>query len=144
MITVQACAGMPNPSQPRKYNKSVMFATVATVIALAAIYTQEALGFSTQDSIKLILLVNVTAAAGADPADLSRKLAAAADQLVAERNVRIDRAEEIRVDRALEWSLRLEDRAPVNRRVVHQRLQRVQTVEQEVWTHLVFQRLISG
>jgi UMF1 family MFS transporter len=40
-------------------------AGVQTVIALAAIYTQEALGFSTQDSIKLILLVNVTAAAGA-------------------------------------------------------------------------------
>lgn len=40
-------------------------AGVQTVIALAAIYTQEALGFSTQDSIKLILLVNVTAAGGA-------------------------------------------------------------------------------
>lgn len=40
-------------------------AGVQTVIALAAIYTQEALGFTTQDSIKLILLVNVTAAIGA-------------------------------------------------------------------------------
>jgi UMF1 family MFS transporter len=40
-------------------------AGVQTVIALAAIYTQEALGFSTADSIKLILLVNITAAAGA-------------------------------------------------------------------------------
>ena len=40
-------------------------AGVQTVIALAAIYTTQALGFSTQDSIKLILLVNITAAAGA-------------------------------------------------------------------------------
>jgi UMF1 family MFS transporter len=40
-------------------------AGVQTVIALAAIYTEQALGFSTQDSIKLILLVNLTAAAGA-------------------------------------------------------------------------------
>jgi UMF1 family MFS transporter len=40
-------------------------AGVQTVIALAAIYTQEALGFTTEDSIKLILLVNITAAAGA-------------------------------------------------------------------------------
>jgi UMF1 family MFS transporter len=40
-------------------------AGVQTVIALAAIYTEQALGFSTADSIKLILLVNVTAAAGA-------------------------------------------------------------------------------
>jgi UMF1 family MFS transporter len=40
-------------------------AGVQTVIALAAIYTEQALGFSTTDSIKLILLVNITAAAGA-------------------------------------------------------------------------------
>lgn len=40
-------------------------AGVQTVIALAAIYTEQALGFSTADSIKLILLVNLTAAAGA-------------------------------------------------------------------------------
>jgi UMF1 family MFS transporter len=40
-------------------------AGVQTVIALAAIYTEQALGFSTADSIKLILLVNVTAAIGA-------------------------------------------------------------------------------
>lgn len=40
-------------------------AGVQTVIALAAIYTEQALGFTTQDSIKLILLVNITAAAGA-------------------------------------------------------------------------------
>jgi UMF1 family MFS transporter len=40
-------------------------AGVATVIALAAIYAQEAMGFKTQDTILLILLVNVTAAIGA-------------------------------------------------------------------------------
>lgn len=40
-------------------------AGVQTVIALAAIYTEQALGFSTEDSIRLILLVNITAAAGA-------------------------------------------------------------------------------
>jgi UMF1 family MFS transporter len=40
-------------------------AGVGTVIAIAAIYTTEALGFTTADSIKLILVVNVTAAAGA-------------------------------------------------------------------------------
>lgn len=40
-------------------------AGVGTVITVAAIYTQEALGFSTADSIKLIMLVNLTAAVGA-------------------------------------------------------------------------------
>lgn len=40
-------------------------AGVQTVIALAAIYTQEALGFTTTQSITLILVVNLTAAAGA-------------------------------------------------------------------------------
>lgn len=40
-------------------------AGVGTVITIAAIYTQEALGFTTEDSIKLIMLVNVTAALGA-------------------------------------------------------------------------------
>jgi UMF1 family MFS transporter len=40
-------------------------AGIATVIAVAAIYTQQALGFSTADSIKLILVVNVSAALGA-------------------------------------------------------------------------------
>ena len=40
-------------------------AGVQTVIALAAIYTQEALGFTTAQSITLILVVNLTAAAGA-------------------------------------------------------------------------------
>ncbi len=40
-------------------------AGVQTVIAIAAIYTTQALGFSTQESILLILLVNLTAAVGA-------------------------------------------------------------------------------
>jgi UMF1 family MFS transporter len=38
---------------------------VQTVIALAAIYAQEAMGFTTQDTIVLVLLVNITASAGA-------------------------------------------------------------------------------
>ena len=40
-------------------------AGIQTVIALAAIYAEQALGFSTKDTITLILVVNVTAAAGA-------------------------------------------------------------------------------
>jgi UMF1 family MFS transporter len=40
-------------------------AGVMTVIAIAAIYTTQALGFTTEDSIRLILVVNVTAALGA-------------------------------------------------------------------------------
>ena len=40
-------------------------AGIQTVIALAAVYAQEAMGFSTRDTIVLILLVNLTAAAGA-------------------------------------------------------------------------------
>lgn len=40
-------------------------AGVGTVITVAAIYTQEALGFTTADSIMLIMVVNLTAAAGA-------------------------------------------------------------------------------
>lgn len=40
-------------------------AGVGTVITVAAIYTAEALGFSTTESIQLILLVNITAAIGA-------------------------------------------------------------------------------
>jgi UMF1 family MFS transporter len=40
-------------------------AGIQTVIALAAVYAQEAMGFSTRDTIVLILVVNVTAAAGA-------------------------------------------------------------------------------
>jgi UMF1 family MFS transporter len=38
---------------------------VQTVIALAAIYAQEAMGFTTQDTIVLVLLVNITATLGA-------------------------------------------------------------------------------
>jgi len=44
---------------------TVYQAGVQTVVALAAIYAQEALGFSTRDTITMILAVNVTAAAGA-------------------------------------------------------------------------------
>lgn len=40
-------------------------AGVATVIALAAIYAEEVMGFKTQDTIMLVLAVNVTAAIGA-------------------------------------------------------------------------------
>jgi MFS transporter, UMF1 family len=40
-------------------------AGVQTVVALAAIYAEQALGFETADTIKLILLVNITAAVGA-------------------------------------------------------------------------------
>lgn len=40
-------------------------AGVAAVIALAAIYAQQAMGFSTRDTLLLILVVNVTAAIGA-------------------------------------------------------------------------------
>ena len=40
-------------------------AGVQTVIALAAIYTSQALGFTTAQSITLILVVNITAALGA-------------------------------------------------------------------------------
>jgi len=38
---------------------------IYTVIVLAAIYAQEVMGFTTNDNIKLILVVNVTAAIGA-------------------------------------------------------------------------------
>ena len=40
-------------------------AGVATVIALAAIYAEQVMGFNTQDTITLVLVVNVTAAIGA-------------------------------------------------------------------------------
>ncbi len=40
-------------------------AGVATVIALAAIYAEQVMGFKTQDTIMLILVVNITAAIGA-------------------------------------------------------------------------------
>jgi MFS transporter, UMF1 family len=38
---------------------------VQTVIALAAIYAEEAMGFTTQDTIVLVMLVNITASVGA-------------------------------------------------------------------------------
>src|SRR6185437_6863362 len=40
-------------------------AGVATVIVLAAIYAEQVMGFKTQDTITLILVVNLTAAVGA-------------------------------------------------------------------------------
>jgi MFS transporter, UMF1 family len=40
-------------------------AGVATVITLAAIYAQEVMGFTTQDTLVLVLLVNITACIGA-------------------------------------------------------------------------------
>ncbi|SDH02775.1 MFS transporter, UMF1 family [Pseudomonas benzenivorans] len=40
-------------------------AGIAAVVTLAAIYADQAMGFSTKDTLKLILLVNVTAALGA-------------------------------------------------------------------------------
>lgn len=40
-------------------------AGIQAVIALAAIYAQQAMGFSTQDTVMLIIVVNVTAAVGA-------------------------------------------------------------------------------
>lgn len=44
---------------------TVYQAGIQTVVALAAIYAQEALGFDTRDTIVMILAVNVTAALGA-------------------------------------------------------------------------------
>ena len=40
-------------------------AGVATVVALAAVYAEQVMGFKTQDTIVLVLVVNVTAAIGA-------------------------------------------------------------------------------
>ena len=40
-------------------------AGIQTVIALAAIYAQQAMGFTTQDTVLLIIVVNITAAVGA-------------------------------------------------------------------------------
>lgn len=40
-------------------------AGIQAVIALAAIYAQQAMGFTTQDTVLLIIVVNITAAAGA-------------------------------------------------------------------------------
>jgi len=44
---------------------TVFTAGINTVIVLAAIYAQEVMGFQTQDTILLILVVNITAAIGA-------------------------------------------------------------------------------
>lgn len=51
----------------RRFMLCILFyqAGIQTVIALAAIYAQQAMGFSTQQTIQLIFLVNVTAALGA-------------------------------------------------------------------------------
>jgi UMF1 family MFS transporter len=40
-------------------------AGIQTVVALAAVYAQQVMGFNTRDTLTLILVVNVTAAAGA-------------------------------------------------------------------------------
>lgn len=44
---------------------AVYYCGIHTVIVLAAVYAQEVMGFSTRDTILLILVVNVTAALGA-------------------------------------------------------------------------------
>jgi UMF1 family MFS transporter len=51
----------------RRFLVCIVFyqAGIQTVIALAAIYAEQALGFTTRDTIALILVVNVTAALGA-------------------------------------------------------------------------------
>ena len=51
----------------RRFLVCIVFyqAGIQTVIALAAIYAQQAMGFTTRDTLFLILVVNVTAAAGA-------------------------------------------------------------------------------
>lgn len=51
----------------RRFMLCILFyqAGIQTVIALAAIYAQQAMGFSTQQTIMLIFVVNITAALGA-------------------------------------------------------------------------------
>ncbi len=51
----------------RRFMLCILFyqAGIQTVIALAAIYAQQAMGFSTEETIQLIFVVNVTAAIGA-------------------------------------------------------------------------------
>ena len=44
---------------------AVYYCGIYTVIVLAAVYAQQVMGFSTQETIALILVVNITAAAGA-------------------------------------------------------------------------------
>ncbi|GJL70846.1 MAG: MFS transporter [Nitrosomonas sp.] len=43
----------------------IYYCGINTVVVLAAVYAQEAMGFETQDTIMLILVVNITAAVGA-------------------------------------------------------------------------------
>ncbi|MBU1235653.1 MAG: MFS transporter [Gammaproteobacteria bacterium] len=51
----------------RRFMLCIVFyqAGIQTVVALAAIYAEQAMGFQTADTIKLVFLVNVTAAIGA-------------------------------------------------------------------------------
>lgn len=44
---------------------TIFYAGIHTVITLAAVYAQQVMGFTTTDTLMLILVVNVTAAAGA-------------------------------------------------------------------------------
>ena len=44
---------------------AIFYSGIHTVIVIAAVYAQEVMGFTTRDSITLILIVNVTAAIGA-------------------------------------------------------------------------------
>jgi MFS transporter, UMF1 family len=73
-IAVRALARVGQTlQQARRYKDLLRFlgcivlyqSGVQTVIALAAIYAQQAMGFSTQDTIVLVLLVNITASLGA-------------------------------------------------------------------------------
>jgi MFS transporter, UMF1 family len=51
----------------RRFLVAVVFyqAGIQAVVALAAVYAQQVMGFTTQDTLALVLVVNVTAAAGA-------------------------------------------------------------------------------
>lgn len=44
---------------------AIFYCGIHTVVVIAAVYAQEVMGFTTQDSLTLILIVNITAAAGA-------------------------------------------------------------------------------
>ncbi len=44
---------------------AIYYCGVNTVVVLAAVYAQQAMGFDTQETIKLVLVVNITAALGA-------------------------------------------------------------------------------
>ncbi len=44
---------------------AIYYCGINTVVVLAAVYAQQVMGFSTQETIALILVVNITAAAGA-------------------------------------------------------------------------------